>query len=122
MQTGVLVRDHVTLDAGTHYIKTMHMPLRPSKALELHRKAIRQIVARHHAANARIFGSVLKGNDREDSDLDLLVDITPETTLLDIGAICLELRNLLGVDVDVLTPNGLPENFRDQVLREARPV
>ncbi|WP_022948512.1 nucleotidyltransferase family protein [Methylohalobius crimeensis] len=84
----------------------MHMPLRPSKALEQHRKAIRQIVARHHAANARIFGSVLKGNDREDSDLDLLVDTTPETTLMDIGAIRLELRNLLGLKVDVL--NHLP--------------
>ncbi len=74
-----------------------------SVALEQHREAIRQIVARHHAANARIFSSVLKGDDRQDSDLDILIDPTPETTLLDIGAIRHELLQLLGVPVDVLT-------------------
>lgn len=96
--------------------------MKPSVALERHREVIRQVVARHRAGNARVFGSVLKGADRDDSDLDLLVDTTSETTLMDLGAIRLELRKLLGVEVDVLTPNGLPDSFRDQVLREARPV
>jgi len=96
--------------------------MKPSIALERHREAIRQIIARHHVANARIFGSVLRGQDTEDSDLDLLVDTTSETTLMDIGAIRFELKSLLGIEVDVLTPNGLPDRFRDQVLREARPV
>ena len=96
--------------------------MKPSIALQRHREAVRQIIARHRVANARVFGSVLIGTDREDSDLDLLVDTTPETTLMDLGAIRLELRELLGVDVDVLTPNSLPERFREQVLREARPV
>lgn len=96
--------------------------MKPSIALKHHRDAIRKIVASHHACNARVFGSVLRGCDTDTSDLDLLVDTTPETTLMDIGAIRFELKTLLGVDVDVLTPNGLPDKFRDRVLKEARPV
>ncbi len=96
--------------------------MKPSVALEYHRAAIRQIVARHHAANARVFGSVLSGHDTDASDLDLLVDTTPDTTLMDIGAMRYELKILLGVEVDVLTPNGLSDNFRDRVLKEARQV
>lgn len=96
--------------------------MKPSIALEQNRCAIRQIVERHHAVNARVFGSVLAGDDRSDSDLDLLVDPTSETTLLDIGAIRHELLELLGVPVDVLTPKALPERFRDAVLEEAEPV
>jgi len=96
--------------------------MKPSVAIQQHREAIRQIVERHHATNARVFGSVLHGEDNEGSDLDLLIDPTPETTLLDIGAIRHELLNLLEVPVDVLTPKALPERFRDSVLREAKPV
>lgn len=69
-----------------------------------------------------MFGSVLHGDDKEGSDLDLLVDPTSETTLMDIGAIRYELRNLLGIEVEVLTPKALPDSFRDQVLAEAMPV
>jgi len=96
--------------------------VKPSIVLDQHRDAIRQIVARHHAANARVFGSVLSGLDGDNSDLDLLIDPTPETTLFDIGAIRHELLQLLGVPVDVLTPKALPESFRDTVLAEAKPV
>lgn len=69
-----------------------------------------------------MFGSVFHGDDSEDSDLDLLIDPTPETTLFDIGAIRHELLQLLGVSVDVLTPNALPEKFREVVIAEAVPV
>ena len=69
-----------------------------------------------------MFGSVLRGEDTETSDLDILVDPTPETTLLDIGAIRHELHRLLGVPVDVLTPNALPERFRARDLAEARSI
>jgi len=96
--------------------------MKPSDALEQHRDAVRRIVAQHHAANARVFGCVVQAGDRDGSDLDLLVDTTAETTLPDLGSIRLELRDLLGVDVDVLTPNSLPESYRDRVIREARPV
>ena len=90
--------------------------------LEQNRAAIRRVVELHHARNARVFGSVLHGKDTEESDIDILVDPTPETTLFDISAIRMELRTLLGVPVDVLTPNGLPDRFRARVIAEARPV
>lgn len=96
--------------------------MKPSHALQMHRAAVRRVVQEHRARNVRVFGSVLHGCDGEDSDLDLLIDPTPETTLFDIGAIRLELRQLLGVPVDVLTPDALPDKFRAVVLAEARPV
>ena len=96
--------------------------MKPSMAFEAHRATIRSVVLRHRACNARVFNSVLHGNDQEGSDLDLLVDPTPETTMLDMGAIRHELLQLLGVHVDVLTPNALPDSFRASVSAEARSV
>jgi predicted nucleotidyltransferase len=93
--------------------------MRPSEALSLHRTQIREIVLRHRVSGVRVFGSALHGDDTPDSDLDLLVEPTAQTTLMDIGAIRYELKKLLGMEVDVLTPNSLPASFRDQVLREA---
>lgn len=93
--------------------------MKPSDALNLHREAIRQVVESHRGSNARVFGSVVHGDDTETSDLDLLIDPTQETTLLDIGAIRYDLHKLLGVPVDVLTPKALPESFRAYVLAEA---
>jgi len=80
------------------------------------------VVAAHRASNARVFGFVIHGDDSEGSDLDILIDPTPETTLLDIGAIRHELLQFLGVSVDVVTPNALPAEFRAIVLAEAIPV
>ncbi len=97
-------------------------PVKPSIALEAHRATIRSFVLRHRACNARVFGSVLHGEDQEGSDLDILIDPTPETTMFDIGAIRHELLQLLGVQVNVLTPNALPDSFRAKVIAEARPV
>ena len=96
--------------------------MKPSAALQTHRVAIRGVVDSHRACNARVFGSVVHGLDTDESDLDILVDPTPQTTLFDIGAIRFELRKLLGVPVDVLTPNALPDKFRAKVLAEALPV
>jgi uncharacterized protein len=96
--------------------------MRPSQALALHRARIRQIALSHHVRDIRVFGSALRGEDIEGSDLDLLVEPTPETTLFDIGAIRFELKQLLGLDIDVLTPNALPDKFRARVLEEAQPV
>ena len=79
-------------------------------------------MARHNASNARVFGSVVHGNDNEGSDLDILIDPTPKTSLMDVAKIQVELEALLGVKVDVLTPNALPEKFRHVVLAEALPV
>ncbi len=79
-------------------------------------------MASHRACNPRVFGSVVHGDDTEDSDLDLLIDPPPDTSLFDIGAIRHELLQLLGVPVDVLTPKALPEKFRATALVEAMPV
>ena len=93
--------------------------MRPSLALQTHRDAIRKIALRHRVLNVRVFGSVVHGDDTEESDLDLLVDPTSETTLMDIAKIQLEVARLLNVSVDVLTPKALPEKFRAQVMTEA---
>jgi predicted nucleotidyltransferase len=96
--------------------------MRPSTALNTHRDAIRAIALRHRVTNVRVFGSVVHGDDVEGSDLDILVEPTAETTLMDIARIQLELGQLLSVVVDVLTPMGLPEKFRSQVIAEAQPL
>lgn len=96
--------------------------MRPSEALRQHRDSILRIVAEHHALNPRIFGSVLHGADSEGSDLDILVDDTPETSLLDLARIERQLSSLLGVAVDVRTPPDLPKTFREQVVSEAKPI
>jgi predicted nucleotidyltransferase len=96
--------------------------MRPSLALDTHRESIRAIALRHRVTNVRVFGSVVHGDDTDGSDLDLLVEPTSETTMMDIAKIQLELSQLLPVAVDVLTPNGLPAKFRRQVELEALPV
>ena len=93
--------------------------MKPSEALRTHRQAIRDIVARHLARNARVFGSVARGDDAEGSDIDVLVDPMPGATLLDLGALQIELEEALGLQVDLLTPGDLPPKFRERVLREA---
>lgn len=96
--------------------------MRPSELVQAYRPQIRAILARYRVANPLVFGSVARGTDTADSDLDLLVDPTAETTLFDIGAIRLELRRLLDVPVDVVTPNALPEPIRERILAEAAPL
>ena len=96
--------------------------MRPSIALENQRIAIREAVGRFRAANPRVFGSVLHGTDRDGSDIDLLGDVLPGATLFDLGGLQVEMEDLLGLKVDLLTPADLPPKFREQVLAEARPV
>jgi len=90
-----------------------------TSVVQAHKEQIRKIVSAHHATNVRIFGSVLRGEDIATSDLDLLIDPTEKMSLMDVGAIRHELKSLLGVNVDVLTPGALPDSFRDKVLKEA---
>jgi uncharacterized protein len=84
--------------------------MRPSEVLPQHRETIRQLVLEAGMANPRVFGSVARGEDREDSDLDLLVDPAPRTSLLDLAGLQIEIEARTGVKVDLLTPavlNGL---------------
>jgi len=96
--------------------------MKPSVSLERQRSAVRQAALRYKTVSPRVFGSILHGNDKDGSDLDLLVDPLPGTTLFDLGGLQIELETLLGVPVDVLTPGDLPVKFRSQVLAEARPI
>ncbi len=98
------------------------MQRRPSEVLRENRELILSIALLHRTENLRVFGSVLSGEDTETSDLDLLVDPLPGATLLDLGAIQIELEESLGISVDVLTPGDLPIKFRAQILSEAKPV
>lgn len=96
--------------------------MKPSVALDSKREMIKAAMLKYRTVNPRIFGSVLHGLDEEGSDLDLLVDALPGTTLFDLGGLQIELEDLLGVSVDILTPGDLPLKFRDQVLAEALPI
>lgn len=78
--------------------------MKPSVALAQHRVAVREAAGRFRSANPRVFGSALHGADEEGSDLDILVDALPGATLFDLGALQVELEDLLGVPVDLLTP------------------
>lgn len=94
--------------------------MKPSTALKQHSHVIAALAGRFRATNPRVFGSVLHGRDRAGSDLDLLVDTLPDTTLFDLGGLQVALEDLLGVPVDLATPSDLSAKFRAQVLAEAR--
>jgi len=96
--------------------------MKPSMALEGKREAVRALVARYPTANPRLFGSALHGDDREDSDIDILVDALPRATLFHLGGLQMDLQDLLGVRVDLRTPAELSKYFRDEVLAETVPI
>ena len=95
------------------------LAVRPSARVEQHRDSIRALVAEHHAVAARIFGSVARGDDEPESDVDLLVEFTDDASLLDEVGLRLALADLLGVEVDVVAVDSLRGRMRERVLREA---
>ena len=96
--------------------------MKPSEVLPLHRETIRQLVLEAGMANPRVFGSVVHGDDEDGSDLDILVDPAPKTSLMDVAGLQIQIEQVLGIRVDLLTPRGLPIKFREKVLSEAQPV
>jgi predicted nucleotidyltransferase len=86
------------------------------------RNDILRIAAQHGARNLRVFGSAARGEDRADSDVDLLVDMDPDRSLLDIVGLGQDLEELLDRRVDVLTGASLDPAIRDRILAESRPL
>jgi uncharacterized protein len=90
-----------------------------AKALQSRRAEILELAARYGARNVRVFGSMARGDDRATSDVDLLVDMEPGRTLLDVIAIEQDLETVLGRRVDVLTDGGLSPYLQQRILAEA---
>jgi predicted nucleotidyltransferase len=93
-----------------------------NQVLHSKRQEIMQIAARHGAYNVRVFGSVARGEARPDSDVDFLVNLEANRSLLDLARLLRELQTLLNRPVDVVTEAGLRPRLRPQVLKEARPL
>jgi predicted nucleotidyltransferase len=92
------------------------------RILKARRDEILRIAARPGARNVRVFGSVVRGEADEKSDVDFLVEMESGRSLLDHAALLLELEELLGCRVDVATERGLRSRIRERVLKEAVPI
>jgi len=90
--------------------------------LQGRRQDILRIAARHGARNIRLFGSAARGEARRDSDLDLLVEMEPGRSLLDLVALGQDLEALLNRKVDVLTDSSVHPAIRPHILADARPL
>jgi predicted nucleotidyltransferase len=86
------------------------------------REDILRIATRYGARNLRVFGSAARGDSSADSDVDLLVDWEPGRSLFDLSLLVCELHELLGRQVDVVSPDALFGPLRQRILREARPL
>jgi uncharacterized protein len=96
------------------------MPL--EELIQARREDILRTASQHGAYNVRVFGSVARGNADEQSDLDLLVDMEPGRSLFDLGGLLVDLEELLGCPVDIVTEKGLRDRIRSRVLQEAIPL
>ncbi|MHC4707390.1 MAG: nucleotidyltransferase family protein [Planctomycetota bacterium] len=86
------------------------------------REQVLALAARHGASNVRIFGSVANGTADNDSDIDFLVDLQEERSLFDLGGLLMDLQQLFGRKVDVVTENGLHWYIKERILAEAKPI
>jgi uncharacterized protein len=93
-----------------------------SEILRAKREAIQRIAAEHGARNLRVFGSVARGEDGPESDIDILIDVSPPTSSWFPAGLILDLEDLLGRRVDVVTEKSLSPYLRDRVLQEAVPL
>lgn len=97
-----------------------NLTIRPSRILEEKREEVLALLQRRGAANPRVFGSVARGTDTPESDVDILVTVKPENAWEFVG-LGRELSELLGVRVDVMSDGGLKEKH-SHLIREARPL
>ena len=90
--------------------------------IEKNRAGILALAQRHGVRDVRVFGSMAKGDASDSSDVDLLVSLPPDKTGLALGALLMDVQDLLQRRVDVVTERGLHPALRDRVLREAQPL
>jgi len=90
--------------------------------LNTKRDEILRITARHGGRNMRVFGSVARGEDKPDSDVDMVVDLDEDRTLFDLIGLQQDIEDLLGRTVDLLTEKGINPRLRERILREAKPL
>ena len=95
---------------------------RASQLSEQQKKEILATASLYHATNVRLFGSVARGDDAEESDIDLLVDFLPGSTLFDQIGLIPELSRKLNRKVDIVSANALNKHLRQRILNEARPL
>ena len=92
------------------------------EGLQTHRQRILELATRHGARNVRVFGSIARGDDQPNSDVDLLVEVEPGRTLLDVIALEQDVEELLGRRVEILTDGGLSPYLQKRILAEAAPL
>jgi len=92
--------------------------------IEFDQVTIGEFCRRHQVARLSLYGSILRDDFRPDSDIDVLVEFSPDArvSLFDLGGMLMDLRDMLGREVDLRTPNDLSRHFREQVMREATPL
>jgi uncharacterized protein len=93
-----------------------------TQLIDRHRTEILILASKHGARRVRIFGSVARGEADEKSDVDFLVDMEPGRSLMDMGGLLMDLKDLLGCNVDIVTEKGLKERIRTRILNEAVPL
>ncbi len=90
------------------------------EVLKNNRDEILQLAAKYGAYNVRIFGSVARGEADANSDVDFLVEMEPGKSLFDLGGLLMDLQDLLGYRVDIVTEKGLRKRIRERVIQEAK--
>lgn len=94
--------------------------MRPSEILALHKDEILERFEKHpKLSNLRVFGSVARGEDTEESDIDFLIEAAPDASLFDIGRFCSDLMDFFGENFDLIEDDVLPDKFKTTVLKEA---
>ncbi len=83
------------------------------------REEILRLAAQYGAHNVRVFGSVARGEDAPESDVDFVVTFDPDRSLLDHGGLLMDLQDLLGCKVDIVSERGMRPRMRERVLKEA---
>ncbi len=96
--------------------------MRPSEIIDKYRNDLRTIAHRHGVTNVRVFGSVARQEDHEDSDIDLLVDAGEDTSLFDLARIRVEVRDLTGCEIDIHTSDSFHPKFHQKIAKDVTPL